>query len=112
MMSMTSRSVARRPPAEDATPRMDVAQPDKEPLTGGGFTALLESAVQEILAVTYLVDPALHPGAYPVTGRVFRRRLDVKGPLSPGERLVHAEKIQKDVPRGGPHSPTARGPRH
>ena len=68
-MSKTSRSVARRPPAGDAAPRMDVAQPDKEPLTGGGFTALLESAVQEILAVTYWFDPDLHPGPYPVTVR-------------------------------------------
>src|SRR2546421_13031441 len=98
MMSKTSRSVARRPPAGDAAPRMDVAQPDKEPLTGGGFTALLESAVQEILAVTHWFDPAPHPGPYPVTDRVSGRPLDVKSPLSPCHRLVHDETIQKVVP--------------
>ena len=105
---MTSRSVARRPPAGDAAPRMDVAQPDKEPLTGGGFTALLESAVQEILAVTYWFDPALHPGPYPVTVRFSGRRLDVKGPLLPGDRFVHDETIQEVVPGSGPISLTAR----
>src|SRR5947209_12397 len=108
MMSMTSRSVARRPPAGDAALRMDVAQPDKESLTGGGFTALLESAVQEILAVTYWFDPALHPGPYPVTVRFSGRRLDVKGPLSPGDRFVHDETIQEVVPGSGPISLTAR----
>ena len=105
---MTRRSVVPRPPAGDAAPRMDVAQPDKEPLTGGGFTALQESATQEILAVTYWFDPALHPGPYPVTVRFSGRRLDVKGPLSPGDRFVHDETIQKVVPGSGPISLTAR----
>src|SRR6266700_5022231 len=108
MMSMTRRSVVPRPPAGDAAPRMDVAQPDKEPLTGGGFTALQESATQEILAVTYWFYPALHPGPYPVTVRFSGRRVDVKGPLSPGDRFVHDETIQKVVPGSGPISLTAR----
>src|SRR2546421_2185442 len=108
MMSMSRRSVARRPPAGDAAPRMDVDQPDKEALTGGGFTALLESAAQEILSVTYWFDPALHPGPYPVTVRFSGRRLDVKGPLSPGDRFVHDETIQEVVPGSGPISLTAR----
>src|SRR5205823_7589990 len=108
MMSMTSRSVARRPPAGDAAPRMDVAQPDKEPLTGGGLTALLESAVQEILAVTYWFDPALHPGPYPVMIRFSGHRVDVKGRLLPGDRFVHDETIQEVVPGSGPISLTAR----
>src|SRR5947208_6537776 len=108
MMSKTSRSVARRPPAGDASPRMDVAQPDKEPLTGGGFTALLKSAVQEILAVTYWFDPAPHPGPYPVTVRFSGRRLDVKGRLSPGDRFVQDETIEEVVPGSGPISLTAR----
>jgi hypothetical protein len=105
---MTRRSVARRPPAEDAVPRMDVAQPDKEALTGGGFTALLESATQEILAVTYWFDPALHPGPYPVTVRFSGHRVDVKGRLLPSDRFVHDETIQEVVPGSGPISLTAR----
>ncbi len=105
---MTRRSVARRPPAEDAVPRMYVDQPDKEPLTGGGFTALLESAAQEILAVTYWFDPALHPGPYPVTVRFSGHRVDVKGRLLPGDRFVHDETIQEVVPGSGPISLTAR----
>ena len=54
---MTRRSPAYMRPAVDAAPRIDVIQSDKEALTGGGFTALLESAVQQILAVTYWFDP-------------------------------------------------------
>src|SRR5436853_7626439 len=42
MMSMTRRSPVRMRPAVDAAPRIDVVQSDKEALTGGGFTALLE----------------------------------------------------------------------
>ena len=106
---MTRRSVARRSPAGDAALRMDVAQPDREALTGGGFTALLESAAQEILAVTYWFDPAPHPGpSYPVTVRFSGHRIDVKGRLLPGDRFVHDETIQEVLPGSGPISLTAR----
>ena len=78
---MTRRSPAYMRPAVDAAPRIDVVQSDKEALTGGGFTALLESAVQQILAVTYWFDPAPHMGPYPITVRFSGRRIDVKGRL-------------------------------
>jgi len=87
---------------------MDVAQPDKESLTGGGFTALLESATQEILAVTYWFDPTLHPGPYPITVRFSGQRVNVNGRLLPGDRFVHDETIQEVVPGSGPISLTAR----
>src|SRR5712671_6809419 len=108
MMNMTRRSPTHMHPAVDAAPRIDVVQSDKEALTGGGFTALWESATQEILAVTYWFDPAPHPGPYPVTVRFTGRRVDVKGRLSPGDRFVQDETIEQVVPGSGPISLTAR----
>ncbi len=104
---MTRRSPAHMHPAVDAAPRIDVVQSDKEALTGGGFTALWESATQEILAVTYWFDPAPHPGPYPVTVRFTGRRVDVKGRVHPGDRFVQDETIEEVIPGSGPVSLTA-----
>src|SRR5216684_8261972 len=108
MMSMARRPAARKRPAVDAAPRIDVVQSDKEALTGGGFTALWESAAQQILAVTYWFDPAPHPWPHPVTVRFSGRRVDVKGRLSPGDRFVQDETIEEVIPGSGPISLTAR----
>src|SRR6266446_5192842 len=111
MMSMTRRTrraPARTRPAVDAAPRIDAVQSDTPTGTLGGFTALLESATQEILAVTYWFDPAPHLGAYPVTVRFSGRRVDVKGRLSSGDRFVQDETIEHVVPGSGPISLTAR----
>src|SRR5690348_10350131 len=108
MMSMTRRSLAHMRPVVDAGPRIDVVQSDTPALPGGGFTALLESATQPILAVTYWFDPDPHPGPYPVTVRFSGRRIDVKGRLSPGDRFVQDETIKEVVPGSGPISLTAR----
>ena len=105
---MTRRSPAHMRPVGDAAPRIDVFQPDKGALAGGGFTALLESATQQILAVTYWFDPDPHPGPYPATVRFSGRRVDVKGRLSPGDRFVQDETIEQVVPGSGPISLTAR----
>jgi phosphatidylglycerol---prolipoprotein diacylglyceryl transferase len=105
---MTHRSSAHMRPVVDAAPRINVVQSDKEALTGGGFTALLESVAQEILAVTYWFDPVPHPGPYPVTVRFSGRRIDVKGRLSPGDRFVQDETIEEVVPGSGPISLTTR----
>ena len=107
-MSLTRRAPARLRPAVDAAPRSDVVQSDKETLTGGGFTALLESVVQQILTVTYWFDPVPHPGPYPVTVRFSGRRVDVKGQLQPDDRFVHDETIEEVVPGSGPISLSAR----
>src|SRR5713101_2848877 len=108
MMSMTRRAPAPMHPAVDAAPRIDLVQADKEAGTPGGFTTLLESVAQEILAVTYWFDPAPHPGAYPVTVRFSGRRVDVQGRLSPGDRFVQDETIEQVIPGSGPISLTAR----
>src|SRR5713101_3485375 len=108
MISMARRAPARMRPAGDTALRRDVVQPDKGALTGGGFTALLESTAQEILAVTYWFDPAPHPGPYAVTVRFSGRRVDVKGRLSPDDRFVQDETIEQVVPGSGPISLTAR----
>src|SRR6266571_996665 len=108
MRSMTRRSAARRRPAGDAAPRMDVVQSDKEARTSGGFTALLESVAQEVLAVTYWFDPVPHSGPYPVTVRFSGRRIDVKERLQPGDQFVHDETIEEVIPGSGPISLTAR----
>src|SRR5947209_11227701 len=108
MMSMTHRFPAHIRPAVDAAPRINVVQSDKEALTGGGFTALLESAAQQILAVTYWFDPAPHTRPYRVTVRFSGRRVDVKGRLSPGDRFVQDETIEEVVLGSGPISLTTR----
>jgi phosphatidylglycerol---prolipoprotein diacylglyceryl transferase len=105
---MAHRSAARPRPVVDATPRIHVVQTDTTALTGGGVTAWLESATQEILALTYWFDPAPNPGPYPVTVRFSGRRVDVKGRLSPGDRFVQDETIEEVVPGSGPISLTAR----
>jgi phosphatidylglycerol:prolipoprotein diacylglycerol transferase len=105
---MTHRFPAYMRPAVDAAPRIDVVQSDKEALTGGGVTALLESAVQQILAVTYWFDPAPHMGPYPITVRFSGRRIDVKGRLLPSDRFVQNETIEEVVPGSGPISLTTR----
>src|SRR5438128_2515420 len=79
ILSMTRKSAVRKRPAVHAAPRIDVVLPDTPTLTSGGFTALLESATQPILAVTYWFDPAPQPKPYPVTVRFTGRRVDVKG---------------------------------
>src|SRR5260221_14467366 len=108
MMIMTRRSPARMVPAGEAAPRLDFVQSDKEALTGGGFTALLESVAQEILAVTYWFDPAPHPKPYPVTVRFSGRRVDVKGRMQSGDRFVQDETIEEVIPGSGPISLTTR----
>jgi len=105
---MAYRSAARPRPAVDAAPRIHVVQTDTTALTGGGVPALLESATQQILAVTYWFDPAPNPGPYPVTVRFSGRCVDVKGRLSPGDRFVQDETIEEVVSGSGPISLTAR----
>jgi phosphatidylglycerol---prolipoprotein diacylglyceryl transferase len=105
---MTRRAPARMRPAVDAAPRVDAARSDTPALMSGGFTALLESAAQEILAVTYWFDPVPHSGPYPVTIRFTGHRVDVKERLQPGDRFVHDETIEEVVPGSGPISLTAR----
>lgn len=90
---MAHRSAARPRPVVDAAPRIHIVRTDATALTGGGVTALLESATQRILAATYWFDPAPNPGPYPVTVRFSGRRIDVKGRFSPGDRFVQDETI-------------------
>ena len=105
---MARRSAARSRPAVHAAPRIDVVQSDKEARTSGGLTALLESATQPILAVTYWFDPVPHTGPYPVTVRFSGRRVDVKGRVQAGDRFVQDETIEQVIPGSGPISLTAR----
>src|SRR6266566_2049495 len=108
MMSMTRRSLAHMRPVVDVGPRIDVVQSDTPALPGGGFTALLESATQPILAVTYWFDPAPHPGPYPVPVRFSGRRVAVKRPVQPVDRFVQDGTIAEVLPGSGPFSLTAR----
>jgi hypothetical protein len=108
MMRMTHRSAACTRPTGDAVPRIAVVKPDKEAITDGGFTALLESVAQQILAVTYWFDPVPSPRPYAVKVRFSGHRVDVKGRLSSGDRFVHDETIEEVVPGSGPISLTAR----
>jgi phosphatidylglycerol:prolipoprotein diacylglycerol transferase len=107
-MSKTRRSPARKHPEVNASPRIDVVQSDTPARTSGGFTALMESAAQQILAVTYWFDPAPHAGSSPVTVRFTGRRIDVKGRMQAGDKFVQDETIEHVVPGSGPISLTTR----
>src|SRR5258708_17393296 len=102
MISMARRAPARMRPAGDTALRRDVVQPDKGALTGGGFTALLESTAQEILAVTHWFYPPPHPGPYAVTAKVSWPPVDVKERPSPDPRVLHDQHIPTVVPRTVP----------
>jgi phosphatidylglycerol---prolipoprotein diacylglyceryl transferase len=103
---MTRKAPARRRPAVNAAPRSDSIKLDKEARTSGGFAALLETATQEVLAVTYWFDTA--PESYPVTVRFTGHRVDVKGRLQAGDRFVQDETIKEAIPGSDPVSLTAR----
>jgi phosphatidylglycerol---prolipoprotein diacylglyceryl transferase len=105
---MARRSPAQRRPAVDTAPRIDVVQSDTSVRKFGGFTTLLESAAQEVLAVTYWFDAAPQPGPSPVTVRFSGRRVDARGRLTPGDRFVQDETIEEVMPGSGPISLTAR----
>ena len=105
---MTHRSAVRKRPVEVAVPRNDSVQTDTSALAGGGFTTLLQSVAQEILAVTYWFDPAPHAEPYPVTVRFSGHRLDVKGRMQAGDRFVQDETIEEVIPESGPISLTDR----
>lgn len=95
-------------PAAHAEPRIDIVQSSTPVQTSGGVTTLLESATQEILAVTYWFDPAPQAKPYPVTVRFSGRRADVKGRVEARDRFVQDETIEQVVPGSGPISLTAR----
>ena len=59
---MARRAPARMRPAGDTALRRDIVQPVKGARTSGGFRARLQSAAQQMLAVTYWFDPAPRPG--------------------------------------------------
>src|SRR6266699_9721 len=108
MMNMARRAPAHKRPAGDAGPRSAVVQSNAPAQTSGGFTALLESATQQILAVTYWFDPAPHAGPYSITVRFSGRRVDVKGRVQAGDRFVQDETIEQVDSGSGPISLTAR----
>jgi phosphatidylglycerol---prolipoprotein diacylglyceryl transferase len=105
---MTRRSMAHIHPTIDAAQHIDGVQSNTTAGTLGGFSALLESATQPILAVTYWFDPAPHAGFYPITVRFSGSRVDVKGRVHHGDRFVQDETIEQVVPGSGPISLTAR----
>jgi phosphatidylglycerol:prolipoprotein diacylglycerol transferase len=74
----------------------------------GGFAALLESTVKEILAVTYWFEPTPYPEPYPVTIRFAGRRTDVEGRPQARDQFLHEETIERVLPGSGPISLTAR----
>src|SRR5215472_17353421 len=76
--------------------------------TDDRFSALLERASQQILAVTYWFDPAPHPRPYPVTIRFTGRRVDATDKTERRDHFVQDETIAEVVPGSGPISVTAR----
>jgi phosphatidylglycerol:prolipoprotein diacylglycerol transferase len=107
-MTKTRKAQARRRLAVDAARRSAAVPLNTPAQASGGFEALLESATQEILAVTYWFDPAPRPEPYPVTVRFTGHRVGVKGRVQPGDKFVQDETIERVIPGSGPISLTAR----
>ncbi len=105
---MTRISQVQRSSMRDAESRHDVVQLDTATQKNGGFTELLESVTQQILAVTYWFEPGTQVSPSPVTIRFSGHRVDVKGRLQAGDRFVQDETIEKVIPGSGPISVTAR----
>ncbi len=97
---------AARPPIE-TVPQIG-ARPGNAAPPNDRFTALMERASQEILAVTYWFDPAPRPKPYPVTIRFTGHRVDLEGKAQPHDRFVHDETIDEVIPGSGPISITAK----
>ena len=104
----TRKSSIHTYPAAGAEQRMNAVQSVTPTQKESGFTALLESVAQEILAVTYWFDPAPYAGSSPVTVRFSGHRVDVKGRVEAKDRFVQDETIEQVVPGCGPISLTAR----
>ncbi len=85
---MSHRSQTRRRLAVDTAPHIVIIQSDASDQTSSGIATLLESATQEILAVTYWFDPAPLPEPYPVMVRFTGHRVDVKGRMQAGDRFA------------------------
>lgn len=105
-MTYTSRVSTRLDGAK--APRSVDAQSDALIPSESGVRSLIEQAAQEILATTYWFDPASRAESYSVTVRFSGRRVDVEGPLQPGDHFVQDETIADVVPGSGPVSLTAR----
>jgi phosphatidylglycerol:prolipoprotein diacylglycerol transferase len=100
------RAGAKPPP--DAISSAQIVQSDTPADTSGGLTALMERAMQEILAVSYWFDPVPYPRPYSVTVRFTGHRVGVKGRFQSGDRFIHDETIAAVVPGSGPIAVTAK----
>jgi phosphatidylglycerol:prolipoprotein diacylglycerol transferase len=100
--------ISRRGRALETAPRSPAIQSPSPAPASGGFTALLESAAKEILAVTYWFEPAQHPEPYPVTVRFTGRRANVEGKLQASDQFIQDETIERVVPGSGPISLTTK----
>jgi phosphatidylglycerol:prolipoprotein diacylglycerol transferase len=101
-------ALARKHAAEEATQSGAVVQSTLPPAKARGFSALLEHAAQEALAVTYWFEPASHPEPYPLTVRFSGKRVNGQGRIQPGDQFVQDETIEHAVPGSGPISLTAK----
>lgn len=105
---MSRKSATRKQPDADVVPLNTSVQADTTVHKEDKLIALLESAVQEVLALTYWFEPADRSDPYPVTVRFSGHRLDVKGRLSSADRFSQDETIEKVIPGSGPVAVTAR----
>ncbi|HZC07458.1 MAG TPA: prolipoprotein diacylglyceryl transferase family protein [Ktedonobacterales bacterium] len=104
-MTHDTQAIQRRQ-AHEATRNTPVA--DATTSVGGRLGTLMETASQEVLAITYWFDPAPHTEPYPVTIRFVGRRVDVAGEAQAGDRFIHDETVAAVVPGSGPVAVTAR----
>lgn len=105
---MTKTPWVNAPPADVGASAVTDAQSNVTARLDRGARPWIETAAQEILATTYWFNPAPRADPYPVTVRFSGRRIDVEGPLQPGDHFVHDETITGVIPGSGPVAVTAR----
>ena len=112
-MSHDSQAIPRSPISPIQTPSTratahSASTTDPAVSLADRFGALVETASQEVLAVTYWFEPAPAPAPYPVTIRFVGRRADVEGTPEASDRFVRDETIAAVVPGSGPIAVTTR----
>jgi phosphatidylglycerol---prolipoprotein diacylglyceryl transferase len=80
------------------------ARPDDE---SDGMPAWAAKAVEELLTITYWLDPGEHGDPFSATIRFTGRRLGVTGKAQPGDTFAQEETVQGIVPGSGPVAITA-----
>ena len=107
-----AKTVAVQPPGGAGASVTAQASPGAAPETApagasDGLPAWAAKAIEELLTVTYWLDPGQEGEPFSATIRFSGRRAGVAGNLQPGDTFWHEETVEGIVPGSGPVAITA-----